>query len=53
MSAMFNDAMFSLASANYAAGEFSRNVIDQVKNRGNLKLAVKQINVAGVFIPYY
>ena len=49
----FSDAMLSLASANYAAGEFSRNVVDQVKERANVKLNLASDNIAGVHLPKF
>ena len=49
----FSDAMLALASANYAAGEFSRNVVDQVKERANVKLNVATDNIAGVHLPKF
>eukprot|EP00831_Metopus_contortus_P064292 TRINITY_DN57562_c0_g1_i5.p1 TRINITY_DN57562_c0_g1~~TRINITY_DN57562_c0_g1_i5.p1 ORF type:complete len:245 (+),score=63.48 TRINITY_DN57562_c0_g1_i5:75-809(+) len=49
----FSDSLMSLADANYAAGEFSRNVLDSVKYRSNIKLSMFPQNVAGVSLPYF
>ena len=32
----FNEALFALAEANFAAGDFSRNVMDSVKTKTNV-----------------
>jgi len=53
MGKQYNEAVLALAQATYAAGEFSRNVVDQVKYRSSLKLGVRADNVAGVFIPSF
>ena len=45
--------MFSLAEANFAAGEFGRNVADQVKSKSNIRLTVATDNIAGVYLPKY
>lgn len=36
----FNEALLALAEANFAAGDFSRNVLDQVKTKTNVRLNV-------------
>lgn len=49
----FNEALFALAEANFAAGDFSRNVMDQVKTKTNVRLNVTSDNVAGVHLPLF
>ena len=49
----FNEALFSLAEANFAAGDFSRNVMDSVKTKTNVRLGVTSSNVAGVHLPIF
>mmetsp|Transcript_26618 Transcript_26618/g.25683 ORF Transcript_26618/g.25683 Transcript_26618/m.25683 type:complete len:111 (+) Transcript_26618:20-352(+) len=49
----FNEALFSLAEANFAAGDFSRNVMDSVKTKTNVRLNVTSDNVAGVHLPIF
>ena len=49
----FNESLFSLAEANFAAGDFSRNVLDGVKIRTNVRVAVSSDNIAGVHLPIF
>ena len=49
----FNEALFSLAEANFAAGDFSRNVMDSVKTKTSVRLNVSSDNVAGVHLPIF
>ena len=42
-----------LASAFFAAGDFSRSVVDNVKVRTNVRLNVNTDNVAGVKLPIF
>ena len=49
----FSEAMLSLAEANFAAGDFGRNVADQVKARTNIRLSVASDNIAGVHLPKF
>ena len=49
----FNESLFSLAEANFAAGDFSRNVMDSVKTKTNVRLGVTSHNVAGVHLPIF
>ena len=49
----FNESIFSLAEANFAAGDFSRNVMDSVKTKTNVRLSVSSDNVAGVHLPLF
>ena len=49
----FNEALFSLAEANFAAGDFSRNVMDSVKTKSNVRLTLTSNNVAGVHLPIF
>lgn len=49
----FNEALFALAEANFAAGDFSRNVMDSVKTKTNVRLNVTSNNVAGVHLPIF
>ena len=39
--------------ANFAAGDFGRNVADQVKARSNIRLMVAADNIAGVHLPKF
>lgn len=48
----FKKAHLGLASAYFAAGDFSRNVVDGVKNP-SVRLAVTQDNIAGVKLPNF
>ena len=49
----FNEALFTLAEANFAAGDFSRNVMDSVKTKSNVRLTLTSNNVAGVHLPIF
>lgn len=49
----FSEAMFALAEANFAAGDFGNNLADQVKSRSNMRLMVSATNVAGVNLPRF
>lgn len=49
----FKEASIGLASAYFAAGDFSRNVIDNVKVRTNVRLNVNTDNCAGVKLPIF
>lgn len=44
----FNECLLSLAEANFAAGDFSRPVKDQVKTRSSVRLGIQTDNIAGV-----
>jgi V-type H+-transporting ATPase subunit D len=49
----FNLALIGLAEANFAAGDFSKSVLDSVKTRTNVRLNVSSENVAGVHLPVF
>jgi vacuolar-type H+-ATPase subunit D/Vma8 len=49
----FNEALLALAEANFAAGDFSKSVLDSVKTRTNVRLNVSSENVAGVHLPIF
>lgn len=49
----FNESILSLAEANFAAGDFSRNVLDGVKIRTNVRVNVSSDNIAGVHLPIF
>ena len=49
----FNESILSLAEANFAAGDFSRNVLDGVKIRTNVRVNVASDNIAGVHLPIF
>lgn len=49
----FKEASLGLATAYFAAGDISRNVIDHVKKRTNVRLNVHTENVAGVKLPIF
>ena len=42
-----------MAEANFAAGDFSRNVLDAIKTKTNVRLNVTSENVAGVHLPIF
>jgi V-type H+-transporting ATPase subunit D len=49
----FNEALLALAEANFAAGDFSKSVLDSVKTRTNVRLNVTSENVAGCHLPIF
>ena len=49
----FNLALIGLAEANFAAGDFSKSVLDSVKTRTNVRLNISSENVAGVHLPIF
>jgi len=49
----FNEAIIALAEANFAAGDFSRNVMDSVKAKSAVRLSMNTKNVAGVSLPTF
>lgn len=49
----FKEASLGLATAFFAAGDISRNVIDHVKKRSNVRLNVHTENIAGVKLPIF
>lgn len=49
----FNECLLSLAEANFAAGDFSRPVKDQVKTRSSVRLGIQTNNIAGVQLPNF
>lgn len=49
----YNEALLSLAEANFAAGDFSKAVFDSVGARTNVRLNVSSDNVAGVHLPIF
>jgi vacuolar-type H+-ATPase subunit D/Vma8 len=53
MGYQFKEAQLGLASAYFAAGDFSRSVIEQVKPKTSVKLTVNTENVAGVKLPIF
>ena len=53
MGKQFNESLLSLAEANFAAGDFSRNVLDSVKIRTNVRVNVTSENIAGVHLPIF
>lgn len=53
MSADFKDATIGLAQAQFAAGDFSRSVLDHVKQRTSVRLTVATDNIAGVKLPSF
>ena len=48
MGADYKEALLGLAGATFAAGDFSRAVIDNVKVKTNVRLSVTTENIAGV-----
>ena len=53
MSVDFKDATIGLAQAQFAAGDFSRGVLDHVKTRTSVRLSVSTENIAGVKLPSF
>ena len=49
----FKEASLGLATAYFAAGDISRNVVDNIKKRTNVRLNVHTENVAGVKLPIF
>ena len=49
----FKEASIGLASAYFAAGDFSRNVLDNVKQRTSVRLNTTFENIAGVKLPSF
>ena len=49
----YNEALLALAEANFAAGDFARNVMEQVKIKTNVRLNVSSSNIAGVHLPIF
>jgi len=53
MGADYNEAILALAEANFAAGDFQRNVMDSVKSKSTVRLNLTATNVAGVHLPNF
>ena len=53
MGSDFKEASIGLASAYFAAGDFSRNVLDNVKQRTSVRLNTTTENIAGVRLPSF
>ena len=53
MGADYKEALLGLAGATFAAGDFSRAVIDNVKVKTNVRLTVTTDNIAGVHLPMF
>jgi len=53
MGSDFKTAMLSFAQATYAAGDFSRAVVEQVKAKTSVRLNVHSDNIAGVHMPKF
>ena len=49
----YNEAMLGLAEATFAAGDFSRAVVDHVKKKTPVRLTVHSDNIAGVHLPIF
>lgn len=49
----FKEALMGMAGATFAAGDFSRSVVGQVKNKTPVRLTVQSDNVAGVHVPIF
>lgn len=49
----FNAAILALAEANFAAGDFSKGVLDSVQSKSSIRLNVTSANVAGVHLPNF
>ena len=53
MGAEYKRALLALATATFAAGDFTRAVVDNVKSKTNLRLNVNAENIAGVHLPIF
>ena len=53
MGADYKEALLGLAGATFAAGDFSRAVIDHVKTKTSVRLTVHSDNIAGVHLPIF
>ena len=53
MGADYKEALLGLAGATFAAGDFSRAVIDHVKTKTSVRLNVQTDNIAGVHLPLF
>ncbi len=49
----YNEALLALAEANFAAGDFARNAMDQVKTKTSVRLNLTSDNIAGVHLPVF
>ena len=53
MGSDYKTAMLSFAQATYAAGDFSRAVVEGIKEKSSIRLNVNSDNVAGVHCPKF
>jgi len=53
MGADYKEALLGLAGATFAAGDFSRSVIDHVKTKTSVRLTEHSDNIAGVHLPIF
>lgn len=53
MGADYKEALLGLAGATFAAGDFSRSVIDHVKTKTSVRCTVHSENIAGVHLPIF
>ena len=49
----FKEALMGMAGAQFAAGDFTRNVLGQVKTKTPVRLRVQSDNIAGVHLPIF
>ena len=49
----YREALMGMAGAQFAAGDFSRSVVGQVKNKTPVRLTVQSENIAGVHVPIF
>ena len=49
----YKEALLGLAGATFAAGDFSRAVVDHVKTKTSVRLTVHSDNIAGVLLPIF
>ena len=49
----YKEALLGLAGATFAAGDFSRAVVDHVKTKTSVRLTVHSENIAGVHLPVF
>lgn len=49
----YKEALMGMAGAQFAAGDFNRQVLGQVKNKTPVRLTVHSENIAGVHVPIF
>lgn len=49
----YNECLLDMAQANFAAGDFGVTVRDSIKTKTNVRLSIREENVAGVKKPTF